>query len=151
MGLSLDEKGILVSCPACEQRNRLPFATLGKEVRCGKCKAPLPPASATVQVGSDAQFDTLVKESRLPVLIDFWAEWCGPCKMVAPELEKVAARTAGKVIVAKVNTEELPGTAGRFRIAGIPTMALMFDGMEINRISGARPASGILEFIDQNT
>ena len=149
MGLGLDDKGILVSCPACAQRNRLPFATLGKEVRCGKCKEPLPSAGAAIHIGSDAQFDVLVQESRLPVLIDFWAEWCGPCKMVAPELEKVAAQGAGRILVAKVNTEVLTRTAARFAISSIPTMVLMKNGSEVNRISGARPARDILTFVDQ--
>jgi thioredoxin 2 len=150
MGLGLDEKGILVSCPACAQRNRLPFATLGKEVRCGKCKQPLLPPGATIHLGNDAEFDVLVRESRLPLLVDFWAEWCGPCKMVAPELDKVATQGAGRFLVAKVNTEELTRTASRFAIASIPTMVLMRNGSEVNRISGARPARDILAFVEQS-
>lgn len=150
MGLGLDEKGILVSCPACAQRNRLPFATLGKEVRCGKCKQPLPPPGATIHLGNDPEFDVLVRESRLPLLVDFWAEWCGPCKMVAPELDKVATQGAGRFLVAKVNTEELARTASRFAIASIPTMVLMRNGSEVNRISGARPARDILAFVEQS-
>ena len=101
-------------------------------------------------VGSDAEFESLVSQSKLPVLVDFWADWCGPCKMVAPELEKVAAQAAGRILVAKVNTEDLQQTAARFGIASIPTMALMRDGREVNRISGARPARDILQFVEQN-
>ena len=150
MGLTLDEKGILVSCPSCGQRNRLQYRTLDKEAQCGNCKTRLPQPAETIHVGSDTAFENLVSQSKLPVLVDFWAEWCGPCKMVAPELEKVAAQAAGRLLVAKVNTEELQQTAARFSIASIPTMTLMRDGREVNRISGARPARDILAFVEQN-
>jgi thioredoxin 2 len=148
--LQLDEKGILVSCSSCGQRNRLQYRTLDKKVQCGNCKTLLPHPAETIHVGTDRDFERLVSQSRLPVLVDFWAEWCGPCKMVAPELEKVAAQTAGRILVAKVNTEELQRTAARFSIASIPTMTLMRDGLEVNRISGAHPARDILTFVEQN-
>lgn len=151
MGMTLDVHGILVNCPACNQRNRLAFKAVNQQVRCGRCKAPLPSPAATIHVSTDAEFEALIRQSRLPVLVDFWAEWCGPCKMLAPELEKVAAESAGKILIAKVNTEELAATAGRFRIAGIPTMVLMFEGREKNRLSGARPARDIVNFIQQNS
>ena len=150
MGLTLDEKGILVSCPSCGQRNRLQYPTLAKEAQCGNCKTRLSHPAETIHVGSDAAFENLVSQSKLPVLVDFWAEWCGPCKMVAPELEKVAAQAAGRILVAKVNTEEFQQTAARFSIASIPTMTLMRDGHEVNRISGARPARDILAFVERN-
>lgn len=89
--------------------------------------------------------------SALPVLVDFWAPWCGPCKMLAPELAKIAAEGAGRWLVAKVNTEELPGLAQRFRFSGIPTLALFKGGRETARQSGAMPAKMILQFIQQNT
>ena len=150
MGLISDEKGILVNCLSCGQRNRLQYRTLDKEAQCGNCKTRLPHPAETIHVGSDAAFENLVSQSRLPVLVDFWAEWCGPCKMVAPELEKVAAHATGKILVAKVNTEELQQTAARFSIASIPTMTLMRDGREMNRISGARSGPDILRFVEQN-
>ena len=101
----------------------------------------------SVHVATDEQFEALVGESALPVLVDFWAEWCGPCKMVAPELEKVAEEMAGRVIVAKVNTEWLQETAAKFQIRSIPTLALMREGLEVDRLMGARPAVEILEFL----
>ena len=149
MGPTLDEKGILVDCPGCGKRNRLAFRTLGKETRCGHCKAALEVPGQTLHVATDQQFESLVTESRLPVLIDFWAEWCGPCKMLAPELEKVAARAQGQVLVAKVNTEWLQPTAAKFNITSIPTLALMREGLEVERLMGARPASDILGFLER--
>jgi thioredoxin 2 len=150
VGLTLDEKGILLRCSSCGQRNRLQYQTLDKEAQCGNCKTRLPNPAETIHVGNDKEFERLVSQSKLPVLVDFWADWCGPCKMVAPELEKVAAQAAGRIIVAKVNTEELQRTAARFSIASIPTMTLMRDGLEVTRISGARPARDILAFLEQN-
>jgi thioredoxin 2 len=144
----LDVKGILVDCPSCRRRNRLGYATLGRETRCGHCQTPLDLPAQTIHVATDEQFEALITESRLPVLVDFWADWCGPCKMVAPELEKVAARAAGQVVVAKVNTQWLEGTARKFNITSIPTLALMREGLEVDRMMGARPAGGILDFVE---
>jgi thioredoxin 2 len=87
-----------------------------------------------------------VNGSALPMLVDFWAPWCGPCKMVAPELERVARSNAGRYLVLKVNTDVLEDVAARFRIRSIPTLALLADGREIERIAGARPAAEIESF-----
>jgi thioredoxin 2 len=149
VGPTLDVKGILVDCPSCGRRNRLGYATLGKETRCGNCKTALELTAQTIHVATDEQFEALVTESRLPVLVDFWADWCGPCKMVAPELEKVAARMAGQLVVAKVNTQWLEETARKFNITSIPTLALMREGLEVERLMGARPAGDILDFVER--
>ena len=145
----MDTKGILIDCGSCGKRNRLSYKALRKETRCGSCKNPLEPPRQTVHIATDEQFEALVTESSLPVLVDFWAEWCGPCKMVAPELEKVAARAQGQVVVAKVNTEWLQGTAAKFNITSIPTLSLMREGLEVERLMGARPASDILTFLER--
>jgi thioredoxin 2 len=94
-------------------------------------------------VGSAADFDELLRDSPAPVLVDFWAAWCGPCRTVAPELEKIATDRAGRVVVAKVDTEALPDVAARFGIRSIPTMIMFRNGKEASRLSGAMPASAI--------
>src|SRR5436305_386103 len=126
-----DERGLLLACPNCGKRNRLKYEGLGQTFRCGQCKKELPSSSEPIDVRSDLSFDALTSRSALPVLVDFWAPWCGPCKMVAPELNKVAQEGAGKWVVAKVNTEDAQNLARRFRINAIPTMALFKDGLEV--------------------
>ena len=107
-------------------------------------------AAADVMEVTDASFDQEVLQSEQLVLVDFWAGWCGPCKMVAPEVRKVANETAGHLLVAKVNTEEVPSLARRFRIPAIPTMALFKNGIEVARQAGAMPAPAIRKFIEHD-
>jgi thioredoxin 2 len=148
MSLKIDERGVLVQCPTCGTRNRLPFTSLEKRIRCGQCKNELPPVSAPVEIGSTPEFRAISSLSVLPVLVDFWAAWCGPCKMLAPELEKVASMGAGKFLVAKLNTDEVQEIAAEFQIASIPSLVLLNGGREVNRLAGARPASDILRFVE---
>ena len=148
--IETDQRGILITCPKCGRRNRLKYEGLGKVFRCGQCQSELQPLGEPVDVHSDLVFDALISHSALPVLADFWAPWCGPCKMVAPELRKVARENAGQVLVTKVNTEELPSLARRFRVTAIPTMLIFRNGIEVARQAGAMPAPAIRKFLEHD-
>jgi len=134
---------MIVECSSCAKSNRLPAKRAAEKAKCAACKASLLPPAHPLALASTQDFDELVRDAPGPVLVDFWAEWCPPCRMVAPELEKVAAECAGRVIVAKVDTDALPDVASRFDIRSIPTMILFRDGSEAERVSGAMPASSI--------
>src|SRR4249920_3582842 len=117
----LDDRGIIVACPSCRQKNRVPFGHEGTEsapnsAKCKTCGTLLPATAEPVEVPSAEIFDALVESSRLPVVVDFWAPWCGPCRMVAPELARVASANAGRYAIVKVNTEALPELGDRYGI-----------------------------------
>jgi thioredoxin 2 len=124
--------------------NRLPTDQLeqGKTAVCGRCKTPLPAASAPVTV-TDATFDDDVERSPVPVLVDMWAPWCGPCRMVAPTIEELAAEFAGRVRVAKMNVDDNPATSSRYGVRSIPTLLVFKDGREVDRIVGVQPKAAI--------
>lgn len=144
----LDERGIVTTCPQCGRANRLPYARLNQSARCHDCQTPLSLPEEPVEVDGVATFTALTGQNELPVLVDFWASWCGPCKMVAPELVKVARAGAGRFIVAKVSTEELPEIAAKFGIRSIPTLAVFRGGRELARQAGAMPAAAIQQFVE---
>lgn len=130
-------------CPSCGQENRFPASKIASRAHCGRCKAEILPLAEPHTITSVEELDELLSKSTLPVVVDFWAAWCGPCRAVAPELERLARERAGKVIVAKVDTEALPEIAGRYDIRGIPTFIAFEHGREASRTSGAMPASAI--------
>lgn len=147
--LESGERGLLLTCPHCGKRNRMSYERLGQVFRCGQCHTELPKPGESIELDNQEVFNALISRSALPVLVDFWAPWCGPCKMVAPELAKIAQEGAGRWLVAKVNTERLPSLAQRFRVSSIPTLALFRGGREVARQAGALPASAIRQFIHQ--
>jgi thioredoxin 2 len=147
--IQLDERGIVVRCLACSQKNRLVFDRIGKPVRCRACKQEMSAPSAPIDIPSVADFDRLVAHASVPVVVDYWAPWCGPCRMVAPELAKVAAREAGRTLVVKVNTDALTELGQRFGIRSIPTLAVFAGGREVARTVGVRPAGEIEAFIHE--
>jgi thioredoxin 2 len=148
--IETDHRGLIVSCAKCGQHNRLAYERLNGVPRCAKCGTELHAPGEPVEVGDEAAFDALTTRSALPVLVDFWAEWCGPCKMVAPEMAKVATEGRGRWVIAKVNTEKMSALALRFHVSSIPLLVLFRSGREVARQAGALPASAIRQFIEQN-
>jgi thioredoxin 2 len=148
-GIRLDTAGVIVECPACGRPNRLPYATLGKTARCGHCKAAVPPPAEPVEVATTQAFDAATASSALPLVVDFWAPWCGPCKMMAPAFSQAAREFATRVRFAKVNTEEQQALAARYGIRSIPTLVLFEGGRERDRIAGALDAGRLASWLNQ--
>jgi thioredoxin 2 len=140
---------LMVPCPSCGAANRVPREKLrqGRSPVCGRCRRPLSPGAPLAV--TDATFAAEVERSPLPVLVDAWAPWCGPCHTIAPIVDALAAELAGRVRVAKLNVDENPRTAARYRVASIPTLLVFKNGREVDRLVGALPKPEIARRLEQ--
>ncbi len=134
-------------CPNCDTVNRVPEARLNDLPVCGRCGGPLLDGQPVAL--DEARFERFVQRNELPVLVDFWAEWCGPCRAMAPQFAEAARTMKGSVLFAKVDTEAAPNLSARLRIRSIPTLALFAGGRELARVSGAMPARELVRWVEQ--
>jgi thioredoxin 2 len=134
----------VVACTSCGKKNRVPAAAQGTP-RCAQCQATLP----WIAVAGDGSYAEVVERSPLPVLVDLWAPWCGPCRMVSPALESLAGRFAGRIKLVKVNVDESPQTSGRFGIQSIPTLLVVAGGEVVARQTGAAPEPALRAWLEK--
>jgi thioredoxin 2 len=134
----------VIACPSCGTKNRVPAAASGSP-RCAKCKSPLP----WLVEADDTTFEDVAGKSSVPVLVDLWAPWCGPCRMVAPAVEQIARDLAGRIKAVKVNVDESPQIARRYEAMSIPMLLVLDKGQLIDRQVGAVPAPVLRQFVDR--
>jgi thioredoxin 2 len=139
--------GIVRTCASCGAKNRTPPQHLAATGKCGKCHAVLPPVAEPLDV-DPALFDAIINSVSVPVLVDFWAEWCGPCRMAAPHVKKLAAEMAGKALVLKVDTEEHGDLAGRFEVRGIPNFVVLKNGHVVFQQAGLAPPAEMRRWLE---
>jgi thioredoxin 2 len=138
---------MLITCPSCGATNRVPDPAAGKTVRCGRCKTTLTTAAAPITI-TDANFAEVVERSPIPVLLDLWAAWCGPCHMLAPTIDQLAREMNGRIRVGKLNIDEQPAIADRFGVRSIPTLLVFHGGREVDRLVGVQPKTEISRRIE---
>ena len=146
METTAQQRKVTVECPSCGRLNRVDLARAADRPRCGQCRQPI--ALDRPLHLSDAAFDRVVADAQVPVLVDFYADWCGPCKMMAPAVDRVAAERMGSVLVAKVDTDRSPVVSQRFGIRSIPTMIVFRGGREVAREMGALPPARLNALLD---
>ena len=136
------------TCRSCGARNRVPARHLADAGRCGSCRAPLAPTSEPIEV-DEKSFTEIVREARVPVLVDFWAPWCAPCRMVAPEVHELAREMAGRALVLKVDTEKQPGLGAGFGVHAIPSFVVLQDGRAVLQRAGVAPRGEMKRWIEE--
>jgi thioredoxin 2 len=139
---------IVRTCTNCRAKNRVPASRLADAGRCGACKAPLGPADEPMTAGDEVSLDGIIHEASVPVLVDFWAEWCGPCRMSGPEVQELAREMAGKALVLKVDIEAHPELAARFGIQAIPYFLVFRDGKLVFQRAGAAPRQEMRQWLE---
>ena len=136
------------TCGKCGQKNRVGSAHLAQTVRCGKCKSPIKPIAEPINADVGL-FDEVVQQAKVPVLVDFWAAWCGPCRMAAPEVSRAAELMAGRALVLKVDTEQHPELGARYRVNSIPNFVILKDGRVVAQDSGVVSAADLVRRLER--
>ena len=139
---------MILTCPSCGKKNRSPAARLADEGRCGSCKTPISPVGRPIDADPET-FREITQDAKVPVLVDFWAEWCGPCKMAAPEVEKTAREMAGRAVVLKVDTERWPQIAAEYDVRGIPNFAVIRGGLLLHQQAGVAPSAAMKAWLEK--
>ena len=139
---------MILTCASCGKKNRSPAERLADEGRCGACKTPISPVSRPIEADPEA-FREITRNAKVPVLVDFWADWCGPCKMAAPEVEKTARDMAGRAVVLKVDTERYPQIAAEYDVRGIPNFAVIRGGLLVSQQAGVVPSAVMKQWLEK--
>jgi thioredoxin 2 len=134
-------------CRKCGQKNRMSAGHLTSRLRCGKCKEAIAPVTEPIEVDA-ASFEEVRGNAKVPVLVDFWAEWCGPCRMAAPEVQKVAQEMAGRAIVLKVDTDRYPEVGARYGVRGIPNFVVLKNGESVFQTAGVAPSTEMRRWLE---
>ena len=147
MTIERRNEALVRKCPGCGTENRIPAEHLADTGRCGSCKSALPPLAEPLDAGME-EFDSLLREAKVPILVDFWAAWCGPCRMAAPHVKQVAQQMAGRALVLKVDTDRHPELAARYQVQGIPHFVVLSDGQVRSAQSGLVAAPQMVRWLE---